>query len=104
MECFVVLRIRRDIGLRAGLLVPFRFEMPAQRRLAARIGARLEFLRHVLQDLDVGRDAFGLDRAAGRGEIARGGQPQAPLPEPSGMMVCTDPLPNDRVPMTVARR
>ena len=26
------------------------------------------------------------------------------VPEPSGMMVCTDPLPNERVPMTVARR
>jgi hypothetical protein len=28
----------------------------------------------------------------------------APLPEPSGMMVCTDPLPNERVPTSVARR
>src|SRR5215467_10042660 len=27
----------------------------------------------------------------------------APSPPPSGMIVCTDPLPNDRVPMTVAR-
>jgi hypothetical protein len=24
------------------------------------------------------------------------------LPEPSGMMVCTEPLPNERVPITVA--
>jgi hypothetical protein len=27
----------------------------------------------------------------------------APLPAPSGMIVCTDPLPNDHVPMRVAR-
>jgi hypothetical protein len=27
----------------------------------------------------------------------------APLPEPSGMIVCTEPLPNERVPMTAAR-
>ena len=29
---------------------------------------------------------------------------KAPLPDPSGMIVCTDPLPNERVPITVARR
>ena len=79
MERLIVLRIRRDIGLRAGLLVTFRFEMPPQRCLAARIGARLELLRHLLQDLNVGRDAFGLDRAAGRGEVPRRGQPQSPI-------------------------
>jgi hypothetical protein len=28
----------------------------------------------------------------------------APLPEPNGMMVCTEPLPNERVPTKVARR
>jgi hypothetical protein len=27
----------------------------------------------------------------------------APLPPPSGMIICTDPLPNVRVPMRVAR-
>ena len=27
----------------------------------------------------------------------------APLPSPSGMMVCTEPLPNERVPTSVAR-
>ena len=27
----------------------------------------------------------------------------APLPAPSGMMVCTEPLPNERVPTSVAR-
>jgi hypothetical protein len=29
---------------------------------------------------------------------------RAPLPEPSGMMACTEPLPNERVPSNVARR
>src|ERR1700730_4298359 len=57
-------RVRRDIGLRASLLVPFRFEMPAKRCLAARISTRLEFLRHLLQNLDVRRDALGLNRPA----------------------------------------
>jgi hypothetical protein len=36
VECLVVLRIRRDIGLRPGLLVAFGLEMAAQRSLAAR--------------------------------------------------------------------
>ncbi len=27
----------------------------------------------------------------------------APLPDPSGMIVCTEPLPNERVPISVAR-
>jgi hypothetical protein len=36
-----------------------------RRRLAARVGARFELLRHVLQHLDVGRDALRLDRASG---------------------------------------
>src|SRR5215813_10520304 len=69
----VVFRIRRDIGLRAGLLVAFGLKVSAQRSLAARLGARFELLRHLLQHLDVGRNAFRLDRTSGRGEIARGG-------------------------------
>jgi hypothetical protein len=79
MKRFVVLRIRRDIGLRAGPLVPFCLEVPAQRRLAARIRARLEFLRQFLQDFNIGRDALGLDRSAGRGEVACSRQPQSPI-------------------------
>jgi hypothetical protein len=67
VERLVILRIRRDVGLRAGLLVAFGLEVAAQRSLAV---------------------------------VSR----SAPLPEPSGMMVCTEPLPNERVPMTVARR
>src|SRR5262249_14691849 len=40
---------------------------------------RLELLRHLLQHLDVGGDALSLDGASGRGEVARGGQPQRPI-------------------------
>src|SRR5215471_19053181 len=58
VERLVVLRIRRDIGLRAGLLVAFGLEVAAQRSLAASVGARLELLGHILQHLDVGRDTF----------------------------------------------
>src|SRR6266404_2588022 len=76
VQRFVVLRIRRDIGLRAGLLVAFGLKVSAQRRLAARVGARFELLRHVLQHLDVGRDTLRLDRTSGRSEVAPGGQPE----------------------------
>src|SRR6266478_9627528 len=79
VQRLVVLRIRRDIGLRAGLLVAFGLKVSAQRRLAARVGARFELLRHVLQHLYVGRDTLRLDRTSGRGEVARGGQPQRPI-------------------------
>src|SRR5262249_22628154 len=64
VQRLVVLRIRRDIGLRAGLLGAFGLKMSAQRRLAARVGACLELLWHVLQHLDVGRNTLGLDGAS----------------------------------------
>src|SRR5215472_138201 len=76
VQRLVVLRIRRDIGLRAGLLVAFGLKVSAQRRLAARVDARFELLRHVLQHLDVGRDTLRLDRTSGWSEVAGGGQPQ----------------------------
>src|SRR5262249_56217912 len=76
VQRLVVLRIRRDVGLRAGLLVAFGLEMSAQRSLAAGVGARLELLRNLLQHLDVGRDALRLDRAPGRAEVTRRGQPE----------------------------
>src|SRR5262249_55415672 len=72
----VVLRIRRDVGLRAGLLLAVALEVATQRRLSARVGPLLELIRNFLQDLDVGRDALGLDRAPGRREVARRGEPQ----------------------------
>src|SRR5437588_6455969 len=49
VERLVILRIRRDVGLRAGLLVAFGLEVAAQRSLAAGVGARFELFRHVLQ-------------------------------------------------------
>src|SRR5947199_10340254 len=75
----VVLRIRRDVGLRAGLLVALGLAVSAQRSFAARVSARFELLGHLLQYLDVGRDALRLDRAAGGGEVTGGGQPKRPI-------------------------
>src|SRR2546430_3547269 len=69
VERLIVLRIRRDVGLRTSLLVALGLEMSAQRSLAAGIGAGLELVGNLLQHLDVGRDALGLDRASGRGEV-----------------------------------
>src|SRR5262249_18370518 len=73
-----ILRIRRDVGLRAGLLVALGLEVSAQRSLTG-VGARLEFLRHLLKHLDVGRDALRLDRASRWGEVARGSQTESPI-------------------------
>ncbi len=50
--------------------------MAAQRSLALGVGARLQLVRHVLEHLDVGHDALGLDRLARRRVVAGGGQPQ----------------------------
>src|SRR5262245_35758178 len=41
MKRLVILRIRRDVGLRAGLLVAFRLEMPTERGLTAGVGTGL---------------------------------------------------------------
>src|SRR6266446_2936681 len=79
VERLVVLRIWRDIGLRAGLLAAFGLEVAAQRCLAARVGARFELLRNLLEHFDVGRDTLRLDRASGRGEVAPAGQPERPI-------------------------
>src|SRR5262249_61220013 len=65
VERLVVLGIRRDVGLRAGLLVAFGFEVAAQRGLAARVGARLELFGHLLQHLDVRRNTFPLHGPSG---------------------------------------
>src|SRR5262249_25364572 len=79
VQRFVILWIRRDVGLRAGLLVAFGLEVSAQGGLAAGVGARFELLGDLLQHFDVGRDTLRLDRASGRGEVARGCQPQRPI-------------------------
>src|SRR5205085_7316531 len=47
LQRLVVLRIRRDVGLRAGLLLAVALEVAAQRGLAARVGTRLELLGNV---------------------------------------------------------
>src|SRR5262245_45702587 len=79
VERLVVLRIRRDIGLRAGLLVASGLEVAAQRSLAARGGARFELLGLVLRHLDGGRDALRRDGASGGGDGAGGGQRGRPI-------------------------
>src|SRR5262245_30728116 len=76
VERLIVLRVRRDVGLRAGLLLTFALEMATQRGLAASVSPRLELLRNLLQHLDIRCDALGLDRAAGRRKVARRGEPQ----------------------------
>ena len=76
VQRLVVLVVRRDPGLRAGLLGAVGRKVAAHRGFALQFGAALEFVRHVLQHFDIRRDALGLDRAAGGGEVARGGQRQ----------------------------
>src|ERR1017187_9914105 len=79
VQRLVVLLVRRNVGLRAGLfLACVALEVAAQRGLAlgAGIGLRFDVIRQVLQHLDVGHDALGLDGSAGRREVARRGQPQ----------------------------
>src|SRR5712691_238610 len=73
-ELLVVLRIWRDVGGRARLLLFLLavLEMAAQRRLAARLDLALELFGQILNELDIGRDALGLNRAPGGGEVARG--------------------------------
>src|SRR5438132_1571024 len=82
LQRLVVRLVRRDIGLGASLLGAVGLEMAAQRGFAARIGTRLELVGNVLEHLDVGHDALGLDRAAGRREVARGGQPEGAVAGP----------------------
>src|SRR5262249_51685542 len=76
VERLVVFRVWRNVGLRTGLLLTFGPEVTAPRRFAAGVGARLHLIRNVLHYLAVRRNAPGLDRAAGRREVAGGGEPQ----------------------------
>ena len=75
-ELLVVLRVGRHIGLRAGLLVVAVLQMALERSLALGVVLALQIVGHVLENLDVGLDALGLDRAARRRVIARRGQAQ----------------------------
>jgi hypothetical protein len=72
----VVLLVRRNVGLRTGLLRAFGGEMAAHGRLSLGVGAYFELVRHILQHFDIRRDALRLDRPARRREIARRGQRQ----------------------------
>src|SRR5215211_6151287 len=74
-QLLVLRRIGRHVGRRAALLVLVVLEVAAQPGLALGLVLALELVRDLLQDLDVGLDALGLDRAAGRGVIARRRQP-----------------------------
>src|SRR5215203_2527880 len=74
-QLLVLCRIRRHVGRRAALLVLVVLEVAAQPGLALGLVLALELVRDLLQDLDVRLDALGLDRAAGRGVVARRRQP-----------------------------
>ena len=73
---FIVRVVRRHIGLRAGLLGTFGFEVAAQRCFALGVDLSLHIIRNVLQHFDVRRDARGLNRVPRRRVVPRGGQPQ----------------------------
>ena len=80
------------------ILDAFSLEVAAQRRLTLGLGARLQIVGHFLQHLYVGLDTLGPewtgpDGVKYRAVVSR----SAPLPEPSGIMVCTELLPNERV-------
>src|SRR6185312_12870141 len=77
VQRLVVLRVGRDVRLRARLLLArVALQVAAQRGFALGVGLVLQVVRHVLHHLDVRRDALGLDRASGRRVVARRGQPQ----------------------------
>src|ERR1017187_3979561 len=76
LQGLVVLGVRRHVGLRTGLLVALGLQMAAQRGLALGVGPRFQLVGHVLQHLDIGNNALGLDRFARRREVARGGETQ----------------------------
>src|SRR6266478_3761467 len=62
-ERLIVLGVRWNVGLRPRLFVALGLEVAAQRRFALGVGRpRFHFLRDILQDFDVGRDALGLYR------------------------------------------
>jgi len=64
MKRLVVLRVRRHVGLRAGLLVALGLQMSPQRGLALGVGPLLQIFRHILEYFDVRLDALRLDRFA----------------------------------------
>src|SRR5579863_4639728 len=79
LERLVILFIGRHVRLRARFFAAFCLEVTAQRSLALGVGPRLQVFRHVLQHFDVGRDALGLNGAAGGCKVTRGGQPKCTI-------------------------
>ena len=75
-QLLVVLLVRRDVGLRRRRILVAVGEMALERGLALHVVLALEIVGHVLEHLDVGLDALGLDRSARRRVIARRRQPQ----------------------------
>ena len=72
----VVLLRRRHVGLRAVCSAPSAERCPRIEASPLISGAALQFVRHILQHLDVGHDTLRLDRSARRREVARGGERQ----------------------------
>ena len=62
--------------LGAGLFLPFGLKGVHALKPRPDSERAFQFLGHILQHLDVGRNTLRLDRASGRGKVARGGQPQ----------------------------
>jgi len=78
--------------------------MAAQRGFALGVRARLSAHQGTSCSTSMsGDDALGLDRFARRREVTRGGEAQRAVAAAERMMVCTEPLPNERVPTSVAR-
>src|SRR3712207_1551400 len=80
-ELLVLARIRRNVrgGTATLFLVAAIAQVAAQTGLALGLVLALQFLRDVLQHLDVRIDALGLDRTASRGVVARRRQAHGPV-------------------------
>ena len=104
LELLVVLRVERDVGggARFFLFLVAALQVALQLRLALGLDLALELIGQILDQIDLGRDPLGLDRAAGGSEVRAVVSFRAPK-VPIGITVCTEPLPNEREPRSVAR-
>ena len=78
-------------------------QMAAQAGFALHPVLALELVRDLRLNDHVRLDAGRLDRASARRVVPRRRQARMVPLGPSGMIVCTEPLPNERVPTIVAR-
>ena len=100
---------RSQFGSRRGC--PAQHELPAARDGAGnpievvRAWSDVTARKQLAEALAAAQERLRQQRAAAdhRALLHRTG-PQCRRSKPSGMMVCTGPLPNERVPITVARR